>query len=129
VNLAKTYALVFGGVYTLVGLLGLVLTPLTLATSTLIIFPVNILHNIAHLVVIGLLGLAAYFTGQAVSYCRAMAVLFLILVIGGLLPQPFLGLVPLGGVDIVLHALSGILAALAGWAVLLGLGGKSQATA
>ncbi|HEY8694339.1 MAG TPA: hypothetical protein VIR57_16550 [Chloroflexota bacterium] len=45
-----------------------------------------------------------------------MTVLFAILVIAGLLPQPFLGIVPLGGWDILLHAASGVPAAIAGWA-------------
>ena len=114
VNLAKTYAIVFGAVYTLVGILGFFVST-TLATATLIIFPVNVLHNIAHLVLIGLTGIAAYFLGRAVEYARAMAVLFLVLVIAGFLPQPFLGIIPLGGWDIGLHALSGIAAAAAGW--------------
>jgi hypothetical protein len=44
-----------------------------------------------------------------------MAVLFAILTVAGFLPQPLLGIVPLGGADIPLHAATAILAALAGW--------------
>lgn len=73
----------------------------TLATANLIFFPVNLLHNAVHLLV-GLLGLGAYFTGQTVTYTRGMTILFGILTIAGFLPQPLLGLVPLGGVDIPL---------------------------
>ena len=113
-SLSKTYALVFGGVYTLVGILGFFVST-TLATATLIIFPVNVVHNIAHLVLIGLAGLAAYFLGRAVEYARAMTVLFAILVVAGFLPQPFLGIIPLGGWDIALHLLSGVAAFVAGW--------------
>ena len=113
-NLARIYALAFGVVYTLVGLAGFAVST-TLATATLIIFPVNVLHNIVHLLV-GLVGLAAYFGHREIQYARGMAILFVILAIAGFLPQPFLGLVPLGGTDIALHFLTAILGALAGWA-------------
>ena len=112
-NLARTYAIVFGVVYTLVGLIGFTVST-TLATATLIVFPVNVVHNIVHLL-IGLIGIGAFFGGQVVAYCRGMAVLFAILALAGFLPQPLLGLVPLGGLDIVLHAATALLAAAAGW--------------
>jgi hypothetical protein len=112
-NLARIYAIVFGIVYTLVGLVGFTVST-TLATGTLILFPVNVLHNVVHLLV-GLIGIGAYFGGQAVNYCRGMAVLFAILTVAGFLPQPLLGLVPLGGADIPLHAATALLAAAAGW--------------
>jgi hypothetical protein len=112
-NLARTYAIVFGVVYTLVGLIGFTVAT-TLTTAYLIVFPVNVVHNIVHLL-IGLIGIGAFFSGQAVAYCRGMAVLFAILTVAGFLPQPLLGIVPLGGADIPLHAATAILAALAGW--------------
>ena len=112
-NLSRVYAVAFGAVYTLVGLLGFTVTT-TLATANLIAFPVNLLHNLVHLLV-GLIGLAAYFTGQTVAYARGMAILFGILTVAGFLPQPLLGLVPLGGADIALHAATALLAAVAGW--------------
>lgn len=113
-SLSKTYAAVFGAVYTLVGILGFFVST-TLATANLIVFPVNVLHNVAHLLVIGIPGLVAYFMGWSVAYARAMTVLFAVLVVAGFLPQPFLGIIPLGGWDIALHALSGIAAGAAGW--------------
>ena len=112
-NLSRIYAIVFGVVYTLVGLVGLLVAP-TLATATLVVFPVNVLHNAVHIVV-GLIGIAAFVSGRTVEYARGMAILFLVLVIAGFLPQPLLGLVPLGGLDIGLHAATAILAAAAGW--------------
>lgn len=115
-TLSKSYAVVFGAVYTLVGILGFFVST-TLATADLIVFPVNVLHNVAHLVLIGIPGLVAYFVNRTVAYARAMTVLFAVLVVAGLLPQPFLGIIPLGGWDIALHALSGIAAAAAGWVV------------
>ena len=113
-SVSKSYAVVFGAVYTLVGILGFFVST-TLATADLIVFPVNVIHNIAHLALIGIPGLVAYFIGRAVAYARAMAILFAVLVVAGFFPQPFLGIIPLGGWDIVLHALSGIAAAAAGW--------------
>ncbi len=113
-NLSRTYAIVFGVVYTLVGLIGFTVST-TLATATLIIFPVNVLHNVVHLA-FGVAGIAAYLGRWTVPYCRGAAVLFAILAIAGFFPQPFLGLVPLGGYDIGLHAITAILAAVAGWA-------------
>ena len=49
-NLARLYAAAFGAVYTLVGLVGLAVAP-GLATGTLLLFPVNLPHNLVHLVV------------------------------------------------------------------------------
>ena len=85
-NLSRIYAIAFGAVYTLVGLIGFTVST-TLATGTLIVFPVNVLHNLVHLLV-GLLGLGAYFTGQTVTYARGMAIFFGILTVVGFLPQP-----------------------------------------
>jgi hypothetical protein len=112
-NLARIYAIVFGAVYTLVGLVGFAVAP-GLATGTLVVFPVNVLHNVVHLLV-GVLGVAAFVTGRTVEYARAMAILFAILAVAGFAPQPLLGLVPLGGSDIALHVATALLGAIAGW--------------
>jgi hypothetical protein len=112
-NLSRIYAVAFGAVYTLVGLLGFAVST-TLMTANLIVFPVNLLHNLVHLLV-GVVGLGAYFTGQTAVYTRGMAILFAILTVAGFLPQPLLGLVPLGGADIPLHAATALLAAAAAW--------------
>jgi len=112
-NLPRTYAIVFGVVYTAVGMIGLLVAP-TLATATLIVFPVNLLHNVVHLLV-GALGIAAFVSNRTVEYARAVAIVFVVITIAGLLPQPLLGLVPLGGLDLALHAATAILAAAAGW--------------
>jgi hypothetical protein len=112
-NLSRTYAIVFGVVYTLVGLVGLAVAP-TLATATLIVFPVNVLHNAVH-VLVGVVGIAAFLSNRTVEYARVVAVLFAVLTLAGFLPQPLLGLVPLGGPDIALHAATALLAVAAGW--------------
>lgn len=118
-SLPRIYAIVFGVVYTLVGLVGFAVSS-TLEVSTLILFPVNVLHNVVHLLV-GIIGIAAFLTGRSVLYARGMAVLFAILAVAGFLPTDsagrFLGLVPLGGTaDIVLHAATALLGGLAGFA-------------
>jgi len=59
-SLPRIYAIVFGVVYTLVGLVGFAVSS-TLEVYTLIIFPVNVLHNIVHLLV-GIIGIAAFLT-------------------------------------------------------------------
>lgn len=112
-NLPRIYAIVFGAVYTLVGVVGLLVAP-TLATATLIVFPVNVLHNAVHILV-GVIGIGAFVSNRTVEYARGMAVLFAVLTLAGFLPQPLLGLVPLGGLDIALHAATALLAAAAGW--------------
>ena len=112
-NISRIYALAFGAVYTLVGIIGFAVAP-TMQTHDLVIFPVNALHNAVHLAV-GLVGLAAFFTARDVAYGRGMAVLFAVLTVAGFLPQPLLGLVPLGGWDIALHAATAILGAAAGF--------------
>jgi hypothetical protein len=114
VNIPRLYAIVFGVVYTIVGLLGFTVST-TLATANLIIFPVNLPHNLVHLA-FGLAGIAAFLTGRSVAYARGAAVLFAVLALAGFLPQPLLGLVPLGGYDIALHAATAVLAAIAGFA-------------
>ncbi len=112
-NVSRIYALAFGAVYTLVGIIGFAVAP-TLATHTLIIFPVNVIHNLVHLAV-GLVGLAAYFTNREIAYGRGNAALFSVLAVAGFLPQPLLGLVPLGSWDIALHAATAALGAVAGF--------------
>lgn len=112
-NVSRIYALAFGAVYTLVGLVGFFVAP-TMQIHDLLIFPVNAVHNGVHLAV-GLVGLAAFFSARDVVYGKGMAVLFAILTVAGFLPQPLLGIVPLGGWDIALHAATALLGAVAGF--------------
>jgi hypothetical protein len=112
-NIARIYAIVFGVVYTLVGIVGFLVAP-GLATGNLVIFPVNGPHNVVH-VLVGVIGIVAFASGRTVEYARMMAVLFAILTVAGFLPQPLLGLVPLGGSDILLHAATALLGGAAGW--------------
>ena len=119
----RRFALIFGIVYLLVGVLGLIpalLTPLTdtgvtvdtLAGNLLGLFPVNIVHTLVHLV-FGIWGIVAYrsFSG-ARSFAWVAGITFLALALFGLIPglNTLFGLAPLHGNDIWLHGLSGLLA-------------------
>jgi hypothetical protein len=69
------------------------------------LFPVNILHNIVHLL-FGVWGLlAARSLGSAKSYARIVAIAYGVLIIAGLVPglNTMFGLVPLFGNDVFLH--------------------------
>jgi hypothetical protein len=101
-------ARVFGVVFLLVGLLGLVTTPLSLDPHLLLgRFPVNALHNLVHLA-FGAWGLMAGSSrARATAYCRVGGIAYLVLaVLGSLTPSGF-GLIPIGGHDVWLHAVLG----------------------
>lgn len=81
------------------------------------LFPVNVLHNLVH-ILFGVWGLiAARSTGGARFYARSVAVLYGLLTIAGLVPvlNTLFGLVPLYGNDIWLHAVLAAIAAYFGF--------------
>lgn len=129
--MVRTFALIFGIVYVLVGILGFVpgLAAAPAAGDThnvqfghaylLGLFPVNALHNIAHLI-IGIAGvLASRSFGGARLYAQVMAIAYGLLAIMGIIPSEAInttfGLIPLYGHDVWLHALSALLAAYFGF--------------
>lgn len=68
------------------------------------IFPVNMLHNIVHLL-FGIWGLmAARSVAGAVSFARISGIIYLVLTILAFVDPTTFGLVPIGGNDIWLHA-------------------------
>jgi len=119
--MTKSIALVFGIVYTLVGLVGFIPAvggSLSMAPSVLLgIAPVNILHNVVHLI-IGICGLTmAQTEEQAGTFCKTFGVVLLLIgVVGFIAPNP-LGLLPIGGGDIWIHLVSGAVLAYAGFAM------------
>ena len=124
----RTFALIFGIVFLAVGALGFVpnmVEPLHPGHPTvdpeggllLGLFPVNLYHNIVH-IIFGLWGLAASRSvGGSVGYARGVAIIYAVLTILGLIPSlnTLGGMVPLYQNDVWLHALLALVAAYFGW--------------
>ena len=135
----RTFALVFGIVFLVVGVAGFIpglVTHVTPAADVapggpdaapaamashgylLGLFPVNALHNLFHLAW-GVFGLAAYGGATGVRlYARATAIGYGVLTVMGLVPglNTLFGLLPLYGHDIWLHAVLALVAAYFGFA-------------
>jgi hypothetical protein len=126
----RTFALIFGIVFLAVGAAGFIpgLTDMTATPDASLtmrqgyghelgMFPVNLLHNIVHLL-FGIWGILAYrsYSG-ARMYARAVAILYALLTILGLLPATHttFGMIPIYGADVWLHALLALIAAYFGW--------------
>lgn len=119
-SMVQIVALAFGAVYLAVGVLGLI--PFfggsyTQTDNNLLgLVPINLLHNIVHLV-IGLAGLAAATTVAASKrFGQIFGVVLLALgVVGIFVGNPF-NLVPIGGFDIAIHLATGAILAYFGFA-------------
>jgi len=128
----RAFALALGVAFGLVGMAGFVpgmthsihpdAPPLAVSQGyglVLGLFPVNILHNLVHLL-FGVLGLAAYAgTFSAFSYARIVAVSYGLLTVMGLIPglNTTFGLVPIYGADVALHAVIAAVSAYFGFGV------------
>lgn len=126
----QRFAMLYGIVFLVVGLAGFVpgLTqehahPDVGVTSGLGLlfglFPVNVLHNLVHLL-FGAWGLmAARSAGAAVTYAKATAIIYAVFTVMGFIPAANMhatfGLVPLYGHDIWLHAVLALVAAYYGF--------------
>ena len=106
---AQRMAMVFGWAFIAVGLLGFAATGASMDPNHLTapwllgIFPVNVVHNIVHLL-FGAWGvIAARSFGGARSYLLGAGVVYLLLAALGFVAPNGFGLVPLGGNDIGLH--------------------------
>ena len=126
----RTFALVLGIVFLLAGASGFVpgmLHPVPAGAPPLAVpmgyglvmglLPVNVLHNLVH-VLFGILGLVAYgglFAPRV--YAQIVAVAYGLLVILGLLPatNTLFGLIPIYGNDVWLHLVLGVAAAYFGF--------------
>jgi hypothetical protein len=110
---AQRLSQIFGIVFVIVGLAGFVVTgggmDASMAAPRLLgLFPLNVVHNLVHLLfgVWGLLGARTF--GGAKSYLFGAGAIYLVLAIcGAFVPNGF-GLVPIGGADVALHALLGV---------------------
>ncbi len=125
----RTFALLFGIVFLAVGVLGFVpgmvhppmgdhdVTMTQNYGDLLGLFPVNLLHNVVH-IIFGLWGLAASRSlGGSIGYARAVAVIYALLTVLGLLDatNTTFGLIPIYGNDVWLHAVLALVAAYFGW--------------
>jgi len=126
----RTFALVFGIVFLAVGLLGFVPgmvhppmgdhnVTMTQGYGDLLgLFPVNMLHNVVH-ILFGVWGVLASrgSLGGARNYARGVAIIYAVLTVLGLLDatNTTFGLIPIYGNDVWLHALLAIVAAYFGW--------------
>jgi len=85
------------------------------APRALWLFPVNTLHNLVHLI-FGLWGLLAARGHRASrNYAQVGGVAYILLALLGFVAPDGFGLLPLGGNDVILHAVIGIVLALAGF--------------
>ena len=121
----RNFALAYGIVFLAIGIAGFVpplVTPSVEGAAAadgrlLGLFPINALHNIVH-IAFGVWGLAVFrsLSGARV-YARAVAVIYGLLTIMGLIPglQTTFGLIPLYGHDVWLHAVLAVVAAYFGW--------------
>jgi len=113
--------MVFGVAFLLLAILGfiapggMVMAPDAGAGTLLGMFPINLLHNVVHLI-FGIWGLAASrsFSG-AKSYAQIGGVIYIVLAVCGWLKPDGFGLVPLGSNDVWLHAVLGIVLAAVGF--------------
>lgn len=126
----RSFALAFGIVFLLAGVSGFIpgmlqpvpanAPPLTVGTGyglVMGLLPVNVLHNLVH-VLFGILGVVAYaglFAPRV--YAQIVAVTYGLLVILGLLPatNTVFGLIPIYGNDVWLHLALGVVAAYFGF--------------
>lgn len=121
----RYFALIMGLVFLAVGVLGFVPTLRTLpgdmppiavdsAYGLLFgLFPVNLLHNLVH-ILFGLWGIFAYASHRAArSYAGVVAVSYAVLTVLGLIPAANVlwGFVPIYGHDVWLHAAIALVAA------------------
>ncbi len=126
----RTFALIWGIAFLIIGISGFIPGLTTpphpghpdLAVDmyygqALGLFPVNILHNIVH-ILFGVWGLLSYKSlGAAKGYAKAVAIIYAVLMVAGMIPNlnTMFGLVPLFGNDVWLHLILGLVAAYFGW--------------
>ena len=124
----RTFALLFGVIFLAVGALGFVPAAVTPSPHPpgmtmhqgygllLGLFPVNLLHNVVHLL-FGAWGVLSRSAGAARNYFRGLAIIYALLAVMGLIPatQLTFGLIPLHGNDVWLHAVLALAGAYFGW--------------
>ncbi len=114
-------AQIFGWIFVLVGIVGLFYSYSMDSALLLGYFPVNVVHNAAH-ILLGVWGITAAksFSG-AKSYATIAGLLYIVLAIVGYVEPNPMNMLPLGGNDVYLHAVLGI--------ILVGIGLTAKPTA
>ena len=119
--MTRTFALVVGIVFLVAGVLGFV-PGITIDHEYLLgIFAVDTVHNLINLV-IGVLGIAAYFWDQTRLYCQGLGIVCLVIGILGFIPAlvlgngMLLGLFHVNLADNVVYLIVGLVAAYLGFA-------------
>ena len=120
---AQLFALVFGIVYILVGVLGFI-PPLTPNSAMLGIFGINPLHNVAHLIVGALWVFGSTSPANAKTINLVIGVVYLLLGVLGLLGLVVPALLNNNPADTGLHLVSGAVALYFGTA---GAGARARA--
>lgn len=118
--MVQRVAQLFGVVFLLVGVLGFVASGMSMDASMetaprlLGLFPVNALHNVVHLL-FGVWALAAARSAAgAAQFARIGGGIYVVLALLGFVAPTTFGLIPIGGHDIWLHALIGIVLLIVG---------------
>ncbi len=119
--MTRTFALVVGIVFLVAGVLGFI-PGITVDHEYLLgIFAVDTVHNLIHLV-IGALGIAAYYWDRTRLYCQGLGLVCLLIGILGFIPAflfgegMLLGLFHVNVADNVLYLVVGAVAAYLGFA-------------
>jgi uncharacterized protein DUF4383 len=119
----QLFALAFGAVYVLIGILGFI-TPLVPGGKLLGIFGINPLHNIIHLAIGALFVLGSTSAAMAKTINLIVGVVYLLVGVLGLFSVVVPGLIANNGPDTALHLATGALAVYFGTA-----GAKARSTA
>lgn len=115
-------AQVVGWAFVVMGIAGFFVTGMSmesdpeLAPKLLGLFPLNVLHNVVHLLfgVWGIIASRAY--PSARKYAQIAGIAYLLLAVLGFFTPDMFGMVPIGFNDIWLHVLLGLILAIAGFA-------------
>ncbi|MBV8884741.1 MAG: DUF4383 domain-containing protein [Chroococcidiopsidaceae cyanobacterium CP_BM_RX_35] len=125
----RYFALIVGIVFVLIGLLGFVPNLISLPGGIPAfaikggyaylfgLFPINLWHNIIHLIV-GALGIFAYRRLEnARLFAQGLTIFYALLAILGLIPTTYtmFGYIPIFGSDVWLHGLTALIAAYFGY--------------
>lgn len=119
---AQRVAQIIGWAFILIGIAGFFVTGMSMdadpetAPKLLGLFPLNVMHNVVHLL-FGVWGIVASRRHPtARTYDRIAGIAYLGLAVLGAVSPDMFGLVPIGFHDIWLHVMIGLILAIAGFA-------------